>query len=85
MTHTAATTTVSQELLVDRALRQAHESLAAAARLAATSNGEQASRVMSAQFDAAFLAVETLLELRAVDHARTAARFGVAGHVGTNR
>jgi hypothetical protein len=78
MTETTENGTTAQELVVDKALRQAHESLITAARLAATSNGERASRVIGAQFDAAFLAVETLLELRAGDRARTAARFGVA-------
>ncbi|NQE72675.1 MULTISPECIES: hypothetical protein [Nocardia] len=71
--------TATQELVVDKALRQAYESLAAAARLITTSNGERASRVIGQQLDAAFTAVETLIELRAGDHARTAARFGVTG------
>lgn len=69
----------AQELTVDRALRHAYESLATAARLVATFNGERAARVISAQLDAALLNVETLLELRAGDQARTAAQFGVTG------
>jgi ribosomal protein L37AE/L43A len=67
------------ELVVDRALRQALESLTTAARLATTSSGDRAERVMGEQFDRAFMAVETLIELRAGENARTAARFGVTG------
>jgi hypothetical protein len=79
MTETTENGTATQELVVDKALRQAYESLRTAAHLATTSNGERASRVIGMHFDAAFLAVETLIELRAGDRARTAARFGVAG------
>ena len=71
--------TPKQELVVDRELRRAYQSLVAAARLATTSSGERAARVIGMQFDAAFAAVETLIELRAGDNARTAARFGVSG------
>ncbi|MEV0344056.1 hypothetical protein AB0H49_34105 [Nocardia sp. NPDC050713] len=77
MTQTTETDTAAQELMVDRALRQALESLTTAARLATTSSSERASRVMGEQFDRAFMAVETLIELRAGENARTAARFGV--------
>ncbi len=79
MTETTETDTTAQELVVDRELRKAYSSLTAAARIAATANGERASRVIGMQFDAALAAVETLIELRAGDLARTAARFGVAG------
>lgn len=76
---TTDNTAPEQELTADRALRQALESLTTAARLATTTSGERASRVMGEQFDRAFMAVETLIELRAGENARTAARFGVAG------
>ncbi|WP_433734891.1 hypothetical protein ACQP0C_41775 (plasmid) [Nocardia sp. CA-129566] len=76
---TTENTAPEQELRVDKALRQAYESLTTAATLATTSNGERASRVIGAQFDAAFAAVETLLELRAGDRACTTARFGATG------
>lgn len=79
MTETHENGTAATELAVDKALRQAHESLSAAARLTTTSSGEHMARVIGAQYDAAFLAVETLIELRKGDRARTAARFGVAG------
>lgn len=75
----AENTTPEQELVVDRELRRAYASLVAAARLITTTNGERPARVIGMQFDAAFAAVETLLELRAGDLARTAARFGTAG------
>lgn len=68
--------TGTPDLAVDKALRQAYESLVTAACLVATSNGERAARVIGAQFDTALSTVETLLELRAGDLARTAARFG---------
>lgn len=75
----AESTATEQELMVDKQLRQARASLATAERLIATTNGKRAAHVIGAQFDTAITAVDTLLELRAGDLARTAARFGVTG------
>ena len=69
----------ADELVVDRELRNAYSSLRAAERLATTAHGEVSARVMGHQFDAAFAAIETLIELRAGNNSRTAALFGVAG------
>ncbi|WP_028478906.1 hypothetical protein [Nocardia sp. CNY236] len=67
------------QLTVDKALQQAHESLSTVAHLMTTTNSERMARVIGGQLDAALLAVETLLELRTGDQARTAGRFGVNG------
>lgn len=57
---------------VNKALRQAHDSLSTVARLLVTSHGERSARVYGAQLDQALTAVDTLLELRAGDAARSA-------------
>lgn len=59
-----------QELTVDRALRQAYESLCTAASLNVTAHGARSARVMGTAFDEAFIAIETLIELRAGNAAR---------------
>ena len=65
-----------KELAVDAALRRALEELAEASRLMTTTGGERAARVIGWQLDTACQAIETLMELRAGDHARRAANLG---------
>lgn len=78
MTTTNSTTPL--DLAADQALRRARAALEGAAYLMTTANGERAARVIGRQFDAAIDAVDTLLELRAGDRARSAAKLhGRAG------